>query len=252
MNHIKLFKERFDSGEHLKPVPARPAKNNRCRNNVSSPWRDWIREKCKTYRIENYSINSDGSIDVDGDVNLSKKGLDKIPLRFRKVTGDFYCYDNYLKTLYGSPKFVGRDYNCNGNTSLQSLEGGPEEVIGDYVCLGCRLTSLKGGPKIVKKDYSCWYNNLTSLEGIPSVVKYLDCNNNKIYSFEFWPKNNRFNIEGNPIENLWNLFKDESKIELLNDYDVARGDEIILDRLNGFLQEIGKNTVESVKGYKCI
>jgi hypothetical protein len=46
---------------------------------------------CKKYDIQNYSINSDGSIDVDGYVALFDKGLTKLPLRFRNVTGDFNC-----------------------------------------------------------------------------------------------------------------------------------------------------------------
>ena len=37
---------------------------------------------CKKYNITNYTINSDGSIDVDGDVNLSNRGLTKLPLKF--------------------------------------------------------------------------------------------------------------------------------------------------------------------------
>ena len=41
-----------------------------------------------------YTINDDGSIDVDGDVNLSRKKLTKIPFKFRNVSGSFFCYNN--------------------------------------------------------------------------------------------------------------------------------------------------------------
>jgi hypothetical protein len=34
---------------------------------------------CKKYNIQNYTINPDGSIDVNGDVWLSNKKLTKIP-----------------------------------------------------------------------------------------------------------------------------------------------------------------------------
>ena len=37
-----------------------------------------IHKICKSYEIENYSINSDGSIDVDGDVRLPNKKLIKL------------------------------------------------------------------------------------------------------------------------------------------------------------------------------
>ena len=39
-----------------------------------------IHDICKKYNIENYTINSDGSIDVDGNVNLSKMNLTELPL----------------------------------------------------------------------------------------------------------------------------------------------------------------------------
>ena len=53
-----------------------------------------IDEICKKYRIENYTINSDGSIDVDEDVNLHNLGLEKLPLKFNKVNGFFTCSFN--------------------------------------------------------------------------------------------------------------------------------------------------------------
>ena len=71
-----------------------------------------------------------------------------------------------------------------------------------------------------------------------------------------------FFCDNNPIYELWKLFGDDgytdpTKIELFNDYDIIRDEDhdnpiIILDRLNTFLQEIGKPEVRSVKGYKCI
>ena len=51
---------------------------------------------------------------------------------------------------------------------------------------------------------------------------------------------------------IWNLFEDWSKVELFNDYDIVRGDHLILDRLNDFLETIGKKPVKGVKGWKCI
>ncbi len=68
-----------------------------------------IDEICRKYYIENYTINPDGSIDVNGYVYLSNKGLTKLPLKFNKVNGDFYCGYNQLKTLEGCPKEVNGD-----------------------------------------------------------------------------------------------------------------------------------------------
>jgi len=80
---------------------------------------------CRKFGIENYTINEDGSIDVDGNVNLNDRKLTKLPLKFGKVSGDFSCNYNQLTTLEGSPKEVGGDFSCNYN-QLTTLEGSPK------------------------------------------------------------------------------------------------------------------------------
>ena len=74
-----------------------------------------IHEICKQYEIENYTINPDGSIDVDGDVYLCNKGLTELPLVFNKVSGNFDCGDNNLTTLKGSPRWISGDFYCDDN-----------------------------------------------------------------------------------------------------------------------------------------
>ena len=86
-----------------------------------------IDDICKKYRITNYSINADGSIDVDGDVNISIE-LTKLPLKFRNVTGDFYYYSNQLTSLKGAPESVGGYFNCSAN-QLTSLDGRNQSVV---------------------------------------------------------------------------------------------------------------------------
>ena len=82
---------------------------------------------CKKYGIENYTINEDGSIDVNGNVNLSYKGLTELPLTFNKVTGYFDCSRNNLTSLKGSPRWVGGSFNIIYNL-ITSLEFSPEYV----------------------------------------------------------------------------------------------------------------------------
>jgi hypothetical protein len=241
-----------------------------------------IHTMCEKYGIENYTINEDGSIDVDGNVNfLSSSRLKKLPLKFNNVTGyfscsynkltsledcpksvgdDFDCSDNKLTSLEGCPESVGGDFNC-GSNKLTSLEGCPGSVGGYFSCQDNKLTSLEGCPESVG-DFWCYFNKLTSLEGCPKVVGGdFDCESNKIISFEHLPFSigGRFVCRENPINEIWELFKDYSKIEFLNDCDAIREPDavykkpiIILDRLNYFLEEIGKPTVVEVKGYKCI
>ena len=94
---------------------------------------DNIHKICKEYGIENYTINPDGSIDVDGDVNLYNEWLDELPVKFNHVSGNFYCGDNNLTTLEGSPKSVGGNFGCSWN-NLTTLEGSPKSVGGDFFC----------------------------------------------------------------------------------------------------------------------
>jgi hypothetical protein len=171
---------------------------------------------CKKYGIENYTINN-GVVDVNGDVNLNYKGLTKIPLNFGVVSGYFWCHNNQLTSLEGCPSGVGGEFWCHNN----------------------QLTSLEGCPSGVGGNFRCHNNQLTSLEGCPSHVGgYFQCNDN-------------------PVHNIWKLISSDNKfdsgiMDLFNDYDPIREDGIILDRLNDFLQAIGKEPVGGVKGYEII
>ena len=124
---------------------------------------------CKKYGIKNYTINSDGSVDVDGNVSLYKMELTKIPLKFNRVTGGFYCSNNELTSLEGAPKEVGGDFYCSNN-KLISLEGCPREVGVNFNCFYNELTNLIGSPKEVGGNFTCSHNQLTSLEGGPKKV----------------------------------------------------------------------------------
>lgn len=94
---------------------------------------DSILTICEKYLIENYHINDDGTIDVFGNVNISRMDLTKLPLRFNKVSGHFNCMSNYLTSLEGSPIWVGDYFSCSTN-KLTSLEGCPKYVGGKFYC----------------------------------------------------------------------------------------------------------------------
>jgi len=218
---------------------------------------EYIDSICEKYGIENYTINDDMTIDGDGDVDLSDNQLTKLPLKFKNVSGDFDCYDNNLTSLEGCPKQVDGDFVCSDN-NLTSLEGSPKQVGGNFNCAYNVLTSLEGCPEKVGGYFGCSYNKLTSLEGCPEKVGgYFGCSNNKLASFNHLPDYIRgeFFCTGNLIHNIWVLFQDYSKIELFNDYfmiyepEDGSQPEILLSRVNDFLETIGKPQVEKVKGY---
>jgi hypothetical protein len=135
-------------------------------NIITQQEKDRIDTLCKQYNIKNYTISSDGIIDVVEHVNLCDKNLcDTLPLKFGKVSGDFDCSDNSLTTLEGCPKYVGGDFNCSSN----------------------QLTSLEHCPTSNGMDFYCYTNKLTSLKYCPSVVGHFDCCENNISSLEYCP-----------------------------------------------------------------
>ena len=182
---------------------------------------------CKKYRIKNWTLNKDGLVDVDGHVNLylGTKSIEdevQLPLKFREVTRSFYCNRNKLTTLEGAPNTVGGHFNCSLN----------------------QLTSLEFAPKKVRNYFDCRDNNIRSFEGLVNIGGDFYCHGNPV--FEIWRIITDTSLEFE--NNKW----DNEKMEFFNDLDIIRGDEIAIERLNFFLEEIGKEPVEKVRGYKNI
>ena len=55
----------------------------------------WLNEM----EVENFTINDDLTVDVNGNVNLFGKGLTSLPVQFGKVKGYFSCSNNQLTSL---------------------------------------------------------------------------------------------------------------------------------------------------------
>jgi len=134
-----------------------------------------------------YTINNDGSIDVEGIIDLSYNELTKIPFKFRNVSGNFYCNDNQLTSLDGAPNTVGGNFYCSNN-QLTSLDGAPNTVGGNFYCSNNQLTSLEGAPNNVGGNFSCSNNQLTTLEGAPNTVGgNFSCSNNQLTTLDGAP-----------------------------------------------------------------
>jgi hypothetical protein len=205
-----------------------------------------IDEICGKYDITNYTINSDGSVDVDGDVYLSDENLTKLPLKFGEVSdiffcennkltslegspssvgGSFLCHKNKLRTLDGAPQSVGRDFYC-GNNELRTLSGSPKSVRSFY-CQHNKLKTLVGGPRSVNVDFSCSNNQLTTIEGIPDIFGVIIYHSNPIYTVcSEWLIN-----YGKP---------NMDKVELFNDFDIIVDNNLYWSKLEYFHEEIGK------------
>jgi hypothetical protein len=209
---------------------------------------------CKKYNIENYTINADGLVDVNGDVFLYNKGLTKLPLKFGKVTGYFGCNDNQLTTLEGGPREVGGDFDCYNN-QLITLEGGPISVGGGFYCRNNKLITLEGSPREVGGDFSCYNNKLTTLEGSPKEVGgNFNCRDNKLATLEGSPREvgGNFYCIGNPIYSVYKLFPDHKSYMDSLDYNYLRGTDIVKSRFQESLDEVGIKLPNKIEGYNWI
>ena len=118
-----------------------------------------------------WRINSEGLVDVEGDFDCAREGLNNFQgIRFGTVSGDFNCSENSLSSLEGAPREVRWNFYCSEN-SLSSLEGAPLKVGGNFYCHRNQLVSLKGAPQEVGGNFDCSENNLISLEGTPLKVR---------------------------------------------------------------------------------
>ena len=105
-----------------------------------------------------------------------------------KVTGDFDCNSNQLKSLEGCPQTVSGAFTCSHN-QLKSLEGCPHTVGGYFSCSDNQLKSLEGCPQTVGGYFSCSHNQLKSLEGCPQTVGGgFNCSINQLKSLEGCPQ----------------------------------------------------------------
>lgn len=146
-----------------------------------------------SYSIENYIINDDGTIDVNGDVDLYGLHLKKIPFKFGKVLGNFKCNSNELESLEGCPYYVGRVFNCSQN-NLHTLIGSPKFVGYNFICRVNYLKDLIGSPIEVCGSFLVSNNDLKSLEGMTSEIgSDFNCYNNR----DLKELDSVSNIEGN-------------------------------------------------------
>lgn len=143
----------------------------------------WIENYKKSSRVytnkSEFIINDDGTIDVEGNVNLYKIGLKQLPeyIQFNTVSGIFWINQNQLITLKGCPYHVGQHFFCCNNM-LTTLEFSPEYVGGKFECSNNKLTSLEFSPKKVVGAFDCT-DNLVKFS-IKDVLKVCDTNPNYI------------------------------------------------------------------------
>jgi hypothetical protein len=168
-----------------------------------------IEDWCDKFNITNYDIVN-GLVNVDQNVVMSIKELEKIPIQFGIVNGSFACNHNQLTSLKGSPSKVFSGFMCFDNI-LTTLEGCPNEVGGRFDCSKNELTSLKYCSDTIGSDLHCSGNILTTLDGSPRKINgHFSCTNNRLTSLKGGPEKVDFDfncsvniltsLEGSPIE----------------------------------------------------
>jgi len=171
------------------------------KNLITKKEKDRIDKVCKKYEIQNYSINSDGSIDVNGDVNLKNyTEINKLPIRFGKITGDFTCISLGIYTFDGFPHTVGGHFICSYSWNLTSMVGGPSIVGGDYIITANAISALDGVPDMITGTFTCTGNKLLNLIGSPSTVTgSFNCAGNSLTNLVGGPKTvgGDYNFGGN-------------------------------------------------------
>ena len=97
---------------------------------------------CDEMGIEDYTINSQGEIDVDNCVNLMNKQFKELPYKFGKVKGEegiFAMSDcKNLISLKNCPDEVSRYFDVDGCSQLESLNGCPKKVETKFFCRNCK------------------------------------------------------------------------------------------------------------------
>lgn len=162
----------------------------------------------------NIKIYDDLSVDVFEDVDMSQRGLTKIPFKFNIVDGNFDCGMNKLETLINSPDIVVGMFDCSLN-KIYTLIGGPTSVSTGYYCSDNKLENLEGYPSKCGVIFDCSKNNIKTLKGLPK----------KIYT-------SQFDISHNELTNLMN-----GPTEVMN-FDCSHNKIVTLS--NGIIKAKGK------------
>jgi hypothetical protein len=218
MKHIKLYNlfKKFESSES--------SDSNLARRKTYDLCNEYLKGNYVVIKNEVYS----------DDILTLKLDLDYIPIKFGEVRTIFInCTE--IKSLKNSPRVVTYALNLQSCFSLKSFEGA-SEYVGAFIHLGSvEIDNFNGLPKPLKDKY---YLTLSFDNKLRNVL----------------PLFLNSKVEGGRI-NTGYIEIDSDAIELIdlfNDYDPLRGDGIVLNRLNEFLNSIGKDSVDKVDGYEIL
>ena len=152
---------------------------------------------CQEMGMQNYTINSQGEIDVDGDVYVFgfNKKLKELPYKFGSVAGYFNMGGVGLTSCKNFPNNALK-INISGCKKIKSLEG-----IGDFYELHLGDNMIEDFYPLNTINYTrfknkqCVYGNeltkLKTMDGLPKEMEFLkltNCPNLEILDYSILPK----------------------------------------------------------------
>jgi hypothetical protein len=91
-------------------------------NQKNTPDHVSIEEWLRRNNVKRFTIQQNGIIDVDANVNLESYQETTLPYQFGKVTGHFYCYGSYLASFENFPSHIGGTLHLY-NSHIYSFHG---------------------------------------------------------------------------------------------------------------------------------
>jgi hypothetical protein len=151
---------------------------------------NYTKDQLEQLGITKYRITDGNKITVFQDVDWSKQGLTKIPIKLEKVCGSMNLNDNELEDLENSPRIVTGAFAVVRN-KLTTLKGAPENVGSFYISGNPMLKSIEYAPicKMIKheetgidpddielykyiKNYFIWQQDISLNENIKDLLLY--------------------------------------------------------------------------------
>ena len=142
------------------------------------------------YKIKNYKINPDNSVDILSNLYLNNMKLDKIPFKLNYVKGDVYLQYNSLTDLKNSPRKVVGSFHVSDN-KLTTLKGCPEEIGDSFMISFNGLQKLDYFPKKIGGGINMVHNKIETVDEniLPEVVNgFLTFDSNPLISLRNFPR----------------------------------------------------------------
>ena len=126
-------------------------------------------------------------------------------------SGNLYINDQSLQSLDGCPQHITGNFTCRHNM-LSSLIGGPQRVDGTYDCSENLISDLIGCASHIAGRLICTSENLTSLVGVHKIIK--TCQDIRFYTHQI----TQGGIGLLLIDDLTNISPDTEPFRIINSY----------------------------------